>query len=215
MIFAMPVLFSAFGFHNVIPSLCTYLKRDKKALRTAIFWGSVLPLVVYLVWQWLIIGAIPQEVIAETLESGTPITAAFESVTGEKYFALVGRFFAFFAIVTSTLGVSFSMVDFLGDGFSVEKRSGWRRIGLTLLTFAPPLVLAGLNPKVFTTALGVAGGFGEAFLNGLLPIGLLWVGKYSCKLKADLKWLENKGVLIFLAAYALFVIFLEIYHLAT
>jgi len=213
MVMAMPVLFSAFGFHNVIPSLCTYLKRDKRALRTAVFWGSFLPLVVYIVWQWLIIGAIPQEEIAKTLADGTPITAAFSSVTGEEGFSRIGRFFAFFAIVTSILGVAFSMVDFLGDGFNIERRKGWRRIALTLLTFIPPFILATLNPGIFTTALGIAGGFGEAFLNGLLPIGLLWVGKYTWKLKADLAWLENKGVLSFLIAYSFFVVGLEVFHL--
>lgn len=107
------------------------------------------------------------------------------------------------------------MVDFLGDGFKVVHRTGWKRIALTLLTFTPPLILAALNPGIFTTALGIAGGFGEAFLNGLLPIGLLWVGKYSCNLKADLKWLENKGVLSFLIVYSLFVIVIEAYHLIT
>ena len=213
MVLAMPVLFSAFGFHNVIPSLCTYLKRDKKALRFAVFWGSVLPLVVYLIWQWLIIGAIPQEVIAKTLADGTPITAAFSAVTGERFFDQVGRFFAFFAIVTSTLGVAFSMVDFLGDGLKIKERRGWKRMGLTLLTFVPPFIFATLNPQIFTTALGVAGGFGEAFLNGLLPIGLLWAGKYTWKLKADVNWLENKGVLTLLALYALFVVILEVIHL--
>lgn len=213
MVMAMPVLFSAFGFHNVIPSLCTYLKRDKKSLRFAVFWGSFLPLIVYVVWQWLVIGAVPQEVLAKTSEEGTAITSTFGSVTGNPVFANVGRFFAFFAIVTSTLGVAFSMVDFLGDGFKIKERKGLRRIGLTLLTFIPPFILATLNPGIFTTALGVAGGFGEAFLNGLLPIGLLWVGKYTWKLKADLRWLENKGVLVFLIVYALFVIGLETFQL--
>jgi len=214
MVMAMPVLFSAFGFHNVIPSLCTYLKRDKRSLRLAIFWGSFLPLIVYIVWQWLIMGVIPQEEIIKTLVEGTPVTTAFSLVTGQENFARIGRFFAFFAIVTSTLGVAFSMVDFLGDGFKVKKRKGVRRFLLTLLTFIPPCILAMMNPGIFTTALGVAGGFGEAFLNGLLPIGLLWVGKYSCKLKADLQWLENKGVLSFLVLYSFFVIILEIIHLA-
>lgn len=215
MLMAMPVLFSAFGFHNVIPSLCTYLKRDKKSLRFAVFWGSFLPLIVYIVWQWLVIGAVPQEILSKTLEEGTPITTAFGAVTGNPMFVMVGRFFAFFAIVTSTLGVAFSMVDFLGDGFKVEERKGLSRVALTLLTFIPPFVLSTLNPGIFTTALGVAGGFGEAFLNGLLPIGLLWVGKYTWKLKADLNWLENKGILTFLTLYALFVVILEVIHLAT
>lgn len=215
MVWAMPVLFSAFGFHNVIPSLCSYLKRDKRSLRFAIFWGSFLPLIVYLVWQWLIIGVIPQERITETLKQGIPVTAAFQSVTGERYFSLIGRFFAFFAIVTSTLGVAFSMVDFLGDGMGIKRRIGWKRIALTVLTFVPPLILAAFNPGVFNTALGIAGGFGEAFLNGLLPVGLIWVGKYTWKLKADLKWLENKGVLAFLLLYGLFVVVLEILHLVS
>ncbi len=213
MFMAMPVLFSAFGFHNVIPSLCTYLKRDKRSLRFAVFWGSFLPLIVYIVWQWLVIGVIPQEALAKTLEEGTAITAAFGSVTGNPTFVTVGRFFAFFAIVTSTLGVAFSMVDFLGDGFKIEERKGLRWVGLTLLTFIPPFILATLNPGIFTMALGIAGGFGEAFLNGLLPIGLLWVGKYIWKLKADLNWLENRGVLSFLILYALFVVALEVIHL--
>ena len=213
MVMAMPVLFSAFGFHNVIPSLCTYLKRDKRALRAAVFWGSFLPLIVYIVWQWLIIGAISQAEIAKTLVEGTPITAAFSSVPGKESFSSIGRFFAFFSIVTSTLGVAFSMVDFLGDGFNIERRKGWRRIVLTLLTFIPPFILSTLNPGIFTTALGIAGGFGEAFLNGLLPIALLWVGKYTWKLKTDLAWLENKSILSFLIAYSLFVVGLECFHL--
>lgn len=215
MIWAMPVLFSAFGFHNVIPSLCTYLKRDKRSLRFAVFWGSFLPLIVYIVWQWLVIGAVPQEDLMRTLEEGTSITAAFSTAVENPSFVIIGRFFAFFAIVTSTLGVAFSMVDFLGDGFKVHERRGVKRIGLTLLTFVPPFILATLNPGIFTTALGVAGGFGEAFLNGLLPIGLIWVGKYSRGLKADLNWLENKTILSLLILYALFVVALEILHLAS
>lgn len=215
MIFAMPVLFSAFGFHNVIPSLCTYLKRDRRALRISIFWGSVLPLIVYIIWQWLIIGAVPQEVISQTLKAGTPVTAAFQSVTGESYFVTVGRFFAFFAIVTSTLGVAFSMVDFLGDGFRIPHRKGMKRVGLTVLTFTPPFILATLNPDIFASALGVAGGFGEAFLNGLLPVGLMWVGKYTWKLRTDLKMLGNRALLTLLVLYGLFVMALEVVHLVS
>jgi len=213
--FAMPVLFGAFGFHNVIPSLCTYLKRDRHAVHLAIFWGSFLPLIIYLVWQCLLIGTIPQEILAQTLEKGSSVISAFQLVTGNKSFILIGKFFAFFAIVTSMLGVSLSTVDFLGDGFNVTHRTGWKRIGLTLLTYIPPLILAQLNPNIFITILGVAGGFGEAFLNGLLPIGILWKGKYIWKHKTHIKWLENKGVLALLILYTSFVIVLEIYHLLT
>jgi len=179
MITAMPILFSAFGFHNVIPSLCSYLKRDKKSLRFAIFWGSFLPLVIYVVWQWLVIGVIPQEILVKTFKEKTLITTSFAAIGEKPFFTMIARFFAFFAIVTSTLGVAFSMVDFLGDGFKVKERKGVNRVALTLLTFIPPFVFSALNPGIFTVALGFAGGFGEAFLNGLLPIGLFWAGKYN------------------------------------
>ena len=105
------------------------------------------------------------------------------------------------------------MVDFLGDGFRVPHRKGWKRIGLTILTFTPPFILAALNPGIFSTALGVAGGFGEAFLNGLLPIGLMWAGKYVWKLQTDLKILGNRYLLTLLGLYAFLVIALEVAQL--
>jgi len=208
-VLATPILFGAFGFHNVIPSLCAYLNRDKRALRIAVFGGSLLPLIVYLVWQWLIIGTLPQEVIAHTLKNGTTVTSAFRSVTGGGHIILIGNFFAFFAIITSILGVSFSMVDFLGDGFRWVGCGGWKRVGLTLLTFVPPLVLSGLNPNIFIMALGVAGGLGEALLNGLLPVGVFWLGRYAWGLESDLRWLGSRGVLVVLSLCAVFVILVE------
>ena len=72
------------------------------------------------------------------------------------------------------------------------------------------MVFSIFYPDVFASALGIAGGIGEAFLNGLLPISLLWVGKYMWQLKTDLKWLENRLMLTLLALYAFFVIGLEI-----
>ncbi len=211
--FAAPVLFSAFGFHNVLPSLCTYLMRDKRAMRLSIFWGSFLPLIVYLIWQWLIMGAIPEKVLTNTLAEGMPVTNAFALITGDPYFVMIGRFFAFFAITTSLLGVSFSMVDFLADGLHVEHRRGVKRLGLTVCTFAPPCILALVKPDIFGDALGIAGGFGEAFLNGLLPIALVWVGKYRCRRTSDLTVLGNRWILILLICFSVSVMFVEFLQL--
>ncbi len=213
MFLAMPVLFSAFGFHNVIPSLCTYLKRDRKALRLSIFLGSLLPLFIYLIWQWLIIGAIPKEAIAMAFEDKISVITLFQTGTGKKAFVVIGQFFTFFAIITSVLGVAFSMVDFLGDGLHISERRGVKRLMLTLMTFLPPFIFSLLNPYVFTLALGMAGGFGEAFLNGLLPITLIWIGKYHLKYKSDLIFLGNRYFLALLIMISFFVIGIEIFEL--
>lgn len=210
MLSAVPVLFSAFGFHNLLPSLSTYLKRDRRAIHLSIFCGTILSFLVYLVWQWLVIGAIPKKILLETMQMGMPVTNAFESITGVTHFVIIGRFFAFFAITTSLLGVSFSMVDFLGDALSISDRRGLRRLFLTLLTLFPPFILCTFKPNIFNEALGVAGGFGEAFLNGLLPVALMLVGVAYWKFKSDLSFLKKRSVLFCFILFSVFVIFIEV-----
>lgn len=198
-LFAIPVLFSAFGYHNVIPSLCTYLKRDRKTLRLSILCGTALPFAIYGIWQWLLIGSISPEELLRTQEAGLPVTAALQSIVGNPWIYRVGQYFAFSAIVTSLLGVAFSMVDFLGDGLKM-KRTGLHRVVLTVLTFCPPFIFAVLDPTIFDKALGIAGGIGESLLNGLLPVALVWAGKYA----------YNRIKLSTLFAISVFVMLLEI-----
>ena len=208
--YAFPILFGAFGFHNVIPSLCFYLKKDVRVLRLCMFIGTLIPLIVYIVWQWLIIGSIPSESIAQTLKEGLPVTYALRVVTGCPSVLWFGNAFAFFAIVTSVLGVSFSMVDFLGDGLKIQKRSGLNRVMLTLMTYIPPFFFAATNPHIFDTALGIAGGFGEALLNGLLPVGLVWAGRYHLRLGGTFLLGGGKSMLVALGALSLVVMGFEI-----
>jgi len=208
--FAMPVLFAAFGYHNIIPSLVTYFGKEKKAIRLSIVLGTTLALVIYVIWQWLVLGIIPPEKIAEALREGKPVTAALQSVTGNFWIVVSGQLFAFFALITSLLGVAFSMVDFLADGFKVE-RHGWKRVALTCITFFPPFALAVIYPTIFNQALGIAGGVGEAILNGLIPISFVWIGCYHKGLKSDLRLTRfNLGVSAFVIVV---VMILEVLNL--
>lgn len=206
--FALPVLFSAFGFHNVVPSLCIYLEQDRKSLKLSLFLGTALALVVYLIWQWLILGSLSLEAIKGSLEAGQPATFALQSLTGRSSLFAIGQSFAFFALVTSFLGVAFSVVDFLNDGMKLR---GAKRPLLVLLTFLPPGLCAALNPALFETALGIAGGFGEAILNGVLPVALAW--KYRNFAKERLiphSSLLSTSLLIALLSFGIFVMGVEV-----
>lgn len=204
--FALPVLFSAFGFHNVVPSLCTYLKQDRKSLRISIVCGTGIALMIFIIWQWLILGSLSQGTIQAVLDAGQPVTAALQELTGKNSLFAIGQSFAFFALVTSFLGVAFSVVDFLNDSLKFQ---GKNRSVLVMLTFIPPALCALFDPTIFETALGIAGGFGEAFLNGLLPIGLAWKLRKIAKGGCENKMLMRREVLIFLFAFGTFVIGLE------
>lgn len=205
---AIPILFSAFGYHNVIPSLCSYLKRDSGALRMSIILGTSIPMIVYVLWQWLIIGIFSETVLSKILTQGKPVTFALEAITHNHSIKILGQLFALFAIVTSTLGVAFSLVDFLGDGFKVS-RKGFKRVVLTFFTFFPPLCFAMIYPAIFEEALSVAGGFGEAFLNGILPVALLWIGRYSYHIKGERPLPVGRIILFFLFLFSSFTIVIE------
>lgn len=210
--FAAPVLFSAFGFHNIIPSLCTYFEKDRTSIKLSIIVGITFALVVYLAWQWLVIGSVPQESLKEALNEGQPATIALQSITAHPWIFRIGQAFSFFALVTSLLGVALSMVDFLADGMKL-KRVGVQRIVLVLLTFFPPLILAAIDPTIFDKALGIAGGFGEALLNGLIPVALVWIGKYTHGLSVESRWLGRRFSLAIFFLAGLFVMALEIINL--
>lgn len=211
-VFAAPLLFSAFGYHNIIPSLCTYYEKDRSSVKWAIIGGITLALGVYLVWQWLMIGAVPKESIERARAEGQSATLALQMIAGNPWIFRIGQAFSFFAIVTSLLGVALSMVDFLADGLR-RKRTGGQRALLVFLTFIPPFVLVAVDPTIFDKALGVAGGFGEAVLNGAIPILLVWMGKYVYGFTAQSRLLTSKICLGGLFLIAMTVMTLEILNL--
>lgn len=209
---AAPVLFSAYGYHNIVPSVTFYLKQNVRKLRAAIVLGTALPFLVYSFWQWMILGTLSPEEIAFSAKQGVPVTHTLQEITGSSVLSLLGGYFGFFALVTSFLGVSLSMVDFFADGFKV-KGPGIPRAALCLLVFLPPAIFAAVNPGIFIEALGIAGGYGEAVLNGMIPIMMVWVGRYHLNLKGKYRVKGGRPLLIVLFIFTLVIIGLETYHL--
>lgn len=178
-LFLMPIMFISFGFHNLIPSLKTYLHSNPQQLRLSIVIGSAIPLIIYLLWIWVILGLVPSHVaiVMTTHDSDGMATEMLSQAIGASWVVDASQLFAFFAIVTSLIGVTLSLLDFLADGLKIEKdRNG--RIILTLLSIVPPLIFAFIYPNLFLAALSMAGGFGAAVLFGIIPVLMVWVGRY-------------------------------------
>ena len=68
----------------------------------------------------------------------------------------------------------------MADGFKIKKDSQGKLL-LYLLTFAPPLAFSFIDPRAFLNALDYAGAFGVVTLLGLLPILMVWQGRYRQK----------------------------------
>lgn len=212
LLIAVSVVSTSFGFHIIIPSLTTYLQKDISKLKQTILIGSIIPVVVYIVWEFLALGVIPVEgehSIMSGYEQGTNGAQLLSSILNNTTIAIFARCFAFFAIVTSFIGVSLSLSDFLADGLKIKKTRGGR-ITLCLLTFIPPLLFALTDPRAFLTALEYAGAFGVIILLGFLPALMVWRGRYHHHFASSYQAPGGKLTLLCVMGLALFVIALEI-----
>jgi tyrosine-specific transport protein len=172
---ALPILFTSYGFHIIIPTLTTYLNHDKKRLRYAIFIGSLIPFIVYAVWELLILGVVPLEGehgLQMAWTQGSSSVAPIEYALQNPFITTMANLFSFFAILTSFLGVSLSLSDFLAEGLNMHKFS-WGRELACLLTFAPPIFFVYLYPQGFILALQYAGLF-VAILLCIFPALMAW-----------------------------------------
>jgi tyrosine-specific transport protein len=177
--FALPILVISFGYHNLIPSIATYLERKKSLLRRSIILGSVIPLAIYLFWEFVILGIIPFQTAEEWHEArngGEIITQVLARACGSETVAHIARGFAFFAIATSFLPVALSFFDFLRDGFHIQQKKVNRAV-LALAVLLPPYLIAETNPNYFLVALNYAGGFCAVILFGFLPALMAWKKK--------------------------------------
>jgi len=206
-LWGLPVMIISFGYHNLVPSLTTYLDFNLKRMRISIIIGSAVPLAIYLLWEWLILGLIPLDNFQNALYQGNMVTHTLKEVVGESWVLAVAEFFAFFAIVTSFLGVALSFVDFLSDGLNIKKdRMG--KLLLCVLVLVPPLIFALLYPTIFVVALKYAGGFGAVILFGVLPALMVWSGRYRKKLWTEVTLPGGKLLLsvVILFGLAIFVL---------
>ncbi|MFK7826235.1 MAG: amino acid permease [Oligoflexales bacterium] len=209
----IPIMIGAYGFHNVIPSLVYYLKKDRKRIKQAIVIGTLIPLVVYSIWQWLTLGSVPSDILQSANESGgIPIIEALFQVTHSSLLKSLAFSFTAFAIITSLVGVSFSMVDFLGDTSGIRPH-GINRVSLSLATVLPPLTIAYSYPNLFVTVFGYAAGFGEALLNGLFPIITFWIACYKFRYANAKPPKGGKFTLGAMIAFTFLIIALEFYEI--
>lgn len=208
---AFPILFTAFTYQVIIPTLMTYMERNVKKIRLAIVLGSSIPLVIYALWEFVILGIIPVDGPGGLIEAGKQGQNAIGPL--KQLVPLVfdiGKYFAFFALTTSFIPLALSFFDFLADGLKWEKK-GSKRPLLCLIVFGIPMIIAIAYPNVFLVALGYAGGISCAFLFGLMPPLLAWVGRYIKRYPQEKAQLPGgKPVLVILMVFALFILAAEV-----
>lgn len=190
---SMPLIITGFGSAIVVPSITAYLHGKPTQLLHVTFIGCLIPFIVYVIWEFAIVGTIPlegpygllqiqqHEVLIEgdnaTLHHlVTDVPLAMQKHLKTTWVTLAATYFSIFALLTSLLGVCLSLFDFLADGLKIKKTHSGKML-LTLFTFIPPLIFVLFYPVGFSVILSFAGFF-VAILLGILPGLMVWFGRY-------------------------------------
>lgn len=202
---AVPLLLTSFSFQTMVPSLVPLLKRDIRALRWAVVGGTTTALLVYAIWQTLILGIVPVEGthgLRAALEQGVPATLFLRQHVEGQWVVAVAEFFAYFAIATSFLAIGLGLWDFLTDGLKLSNTRRWHQWLLVALIAVPVAIGATQFERVFYLAFETTGGFGDTIINGIFPALMVWMGRY--RLGYGQGWRLPGGRLLLLIVIILF-----------
>lgn len=148
----IPILFTSFSFHMIIPRLVVFFEGNAQQTSCAIVLGTTLSLSCYLLWNMALLG----QVRDVSLSSTVPL------------FGL-----SFCAVATSFIGITWGFKHFIQDGVALlwRKNSAYGSLALAVI----PCVLLAQKPGIFLPFLELTGGIGDSILSGLFPLAMLFV----------------------------------------
>lgn len=208
---SLMILMSSFGFASIVPSLRAYFHDDIPALRRVIMLGSLIPLICYIVWTLVIMGALEhegrQDVLIALAQSEHATSGLNDALNRTIQNPWISGFFSFFTsicMITAFLGVSLGLFDFLADGLKLKKK-GIQGKATLLLTFMPPLLIVLFSPGIYLSAFAYAG-ICCVILLLILPTLMAWKGRKEA-VEGDLIMLPG-GNMVLLGVGIISLVFL-------
>lgn len=213
----IPVIFTSFGFQIICHTLADFCKNDKVMLKKAFFWGSLIPLIIYLAWSITIMSVLSsgdsnyyKQIMYGGTEVGELITVLM-SITENNFLKQLVWIISALAIITSAIGVSLGLSDIWRKQFHQKQKfkvGFTREILVVLLTITPPFIIAILIPNAFIKALGFAGMI-MAVQAIFLPVYLLIKSNQQTD-KYFFDFLKKPLILAFVTLFGFIVLISEI-----
>lgn len=173
----LPIILCSFSFQGVVPAVCRQMNGDGRPLMKAILFGTLIPLVLALIWTVAAAGALPlldgENSLLGAYMADQPATIPLSKAVKAPGILVTGLMFSLCAILTSYLGISLGLRGFLTD--LLHRSSDLPdRLLIDSLVFLPPLIIVLIDPNLFLQALDITGGLSVTIVFGLLPAALFY-----------------------------------------
>lgn len=167
---ALPVFLTAFACAGLVPTLVRHYQHKPINTHRSLLWGTVIALLVYLLWTMVTLGAIDRIAFAGLIGQGSNVADLVSTLISQGASDAVRinlSSFSHLAIITSFLSVGIGFFHFMQDKLGLSTQTSRRLLAL-LCCFGPPLIASVLFPYGFVYAIGFAGLF-VAFSFFVLP----------------------------------------------
>ncbi|MDR1032235.1 MAG: hypothetical protein LBL30_03905 [Holosporales bacterium] len=178
MFFVLSVVFTSFGFHVIFHTLANYCGLDAKILKRAFFYGSIIPLLVYIAWTYGVLGVLynANEAFYIQMSAGHKdvgdLIKELSSISNQPNMQILVWILSISAVFTSVLGVGAALTSSLD--FMLKSRiasDSIRRVSCSVLAVVPAYLTATVIPNAFIKIFGFAGAI-LSFIAIFMPVYL-------------------------------------------
>lgn len=182
-------IFFSVGGQNAIPEICRLLKKEKKNIKSAIFWGTLIPAAITLLFVTIIVGVTGSNTTPDTLVG---LKQFFSN--GIITFSLI---FGLLSIMTSFLVTSQAIREIYWWDFKMNKTFAW------VLACGVPLIFFFFGVQNLTKVVGFTGAVTGGII-GIIVIILSLIIQKKAQRKSIIKTNISKW-----AAFAISILFVS------
>ncbi len=204
------IVFTSFGYQVIFHSLRDYCGKDVKMLKRAFFYGSIIPMVVYMIWTCGVLCVICksnyeffERMVNGKVEVGDLIQELSVIFRFSKLQVIIW-WLSICTILTSIIGVGLGLTE--SYALKLQYKIKHPRLIATIATIFPAYIISTIVPNAFIKTLSFAGAI-------LVVIAILLPTYLFLKAKIQRPYIRilNKFVLLICVIAGLMIMSLEIF----
>lgn len=151
----LPIVFTSFGFQGSLHSLTKFVNNDKKVIKRACLFGSIIPAIVYICWfcsTILIISNNDPALFEKMLHGNVDVSEmimCLSHISKLPYLKIMFWIISLLALLTSIIGVGIAVYD--------EWNRTMNKMRSACITILPSALVAICVPNAFIKILSVSG----------------------------------------------------------